>query len=383
MKHLFSIAFLICFIIFASGCSQKKSPTIPSGTQPIVTLPVEQEKEPEIQVAQQPMYAVSLPLSTQNFTADNGENILTVTTPNIEIILPDQDIADAIIIDYLNRTDRHAAAIDTLYDTAKTAYASRLLVNNYLYRVTYSPERIDCSILSLFGQTLQYTGNTHPELHLDSMSYDLITGKPLTLKDILIPKFDIDTLLPLITKSINTQNNGINLFEGYEKTVAENLRESKNWYLSNAGLVFYYAPYEIGPYASGVITGEIAYADLTGILKDAYFPAESDNAPGSLFADPFTVEAANKLTQSAELICTDNGTRTIIYTDGLINDLRIKRVYEQNSEIIFAIRTLSPGDGIILHCSKDNHYEIQYTEGTETKTFNLSFSPDGTPEISS
>lgn len=49
---------------------------------------------------------------------------------------------------------------------------------------------------------------------------------------------------------------------------------SENYYLGKQGLILQYGEYEIGPYVVGLPRLVIPYADLKGILKPEYFPAE-------------------------------------------------------------------------------------------------------------
>lgn len=49
---------------------------------------------------------------------------------------------------------------------------------------------------------------------------------------------------------------------------------TENFYLGKQGLILQYAEYEIGPYVVGLPRLVIPYADLQGILKPEYFPAE-------------------------------------------------------------------------------------------------------------
>ena len=108
---------IICFAMMycICGCSlftTNMSDNSLSTTQPQnnTVETTEQIIEPttqpeELPVAQAPMISVSVPITTETESAEDGTIIFKYSYQNISLILPDPDVADKIIIDFLNRID--------------------------------------------------------------------------------------------------------------------------------------------------------------------------------------------------------------------------------------------------------------------------------------
>ena len=371
-KSLSALLAVIC-ILCLSGCRQ--TPIPPENDTPAPST--EQVSNAHELPEQQPMFAVALPVVTQEHTAEDGTVLLRSVYQNMELTVPDPEVADEVIIDFLNRIDPLTSESGALLEQAKSAYTPGTEFTPYLSQIVFTPMRLDQGVLSLMGEYVEYQGSAHPEVTAFTCTYDLTNGIALSIKDILAGDND-GQLLQAVLDSLSQQKDA--LYEGYEKTVETLLKDSENWYLSKTGLVYCFSPYEIGPYASGVITAEVPYGKLPGILKDAYFPAEKDTSSGSLDVMPFDVENVSTLTQIAEVICSENGQGGVLYTKGLLEDVRIT---SSQNHTIFAAATLSPGDGIILHGAAADSYTVQYDCGNETITSTLAFTADGTPSLSS
>lgn len=365
-KALFFIVTAL-LIQLCCGCVAAPQSTAPSigNTTPIVsTDPTASTTEHE--VSQLPMVAISLPVFTNTRYADDGTAMVQQKYQDIALTIPDADVADSVIIDFLNRTNQNEATIEELYASAMMAYTNAANWSPYLLQTTYAPKRIDLGILSLFGENVIFTGNSHPETNYTAVTYDLTTGVSLTTADILVNSSSMHQLTNLVINTLESMRDETMLYDGYEETVKSALPYSQNWYFTEQGLVFFFSPYEIGPYASGVITAELPYEQLPEILQDAYFPAEKDTASGILLATPFNVDAANTLSQSTEIICQNAQHQIILQTDTSLADLKIIMTDDYSHHTIFATATLTPGDGVILHMSTDDSLHVQYTSNGTT-----------------
>lgn len=380
MRRIYSIlaAFLLLLTLF--GC-KKQGDTGQSPRLPAVDNSSFPTADVQMQIQQQPMIAASMPIVTQNYTDESGQIQLQHIYQNLELIVPDQDVADAIIIDYLNRTDKFHTTAESLFAEAVAANKSEDTGDTFLFQTTYEPKRLDRGVLSLLGSTIIHKGYSHPEVTAESVSYDLATGKALTISDILRPDADLQTLSDHIRNALQEQENTVTFYEGYDRTVQELLENPTNWYFSPNGLVFYYSPYEIAPYSSGVITAQVEYEKLTNILSDAYFPAESDKVKGQLFITPLDVDQLDQFTQIAEVVCTPNEQQYMLYTDGLLEDIRIEQLKEHTAYTIFASPHISPGDGIAIYVSPSDTYKIHYTTEGKRAAKTLAFTADGTPQL--
>jgi len=213
-----------------------------------------------------------------------------------------------------------------------------------------------------------YSGSAHPETLFQSANYDLITGEVLTLSHIITPETTTDTLSNLIIDALNAQKD-TQFYEGYEATITERfsggISSEKSWYFSPEGLCFYFSPYEIAPYASGVIIAQIPYNELTGILDDSYFPAEKEKATGALFVDRYDTDSLESYTQYSELILKESGEKLLISTDKSVYNIRINVNYKEDGSpayTAFAAYSLTPGDAIAIQASSEtkNLLSISY-----------------------
>ena len=382
VKKFFCIAFALVFIITLYGCRQQFSPETSSSTTGAIPPqhPTTEYTEPAANVPQQPMYAISLPIIREE-TADEHGNLLFIHTyRNISLVLPDQEVADKIIIDYLDRTDTTATA-QSMLSIAKEHH-TEASASALPYRLTtdLSPVRIDQSVLSLFGETTEYTGGAHSNETGCSVTYDMTTGNVITWEDILCQGASSEDFSTLLLAALSESNTV--LFEGYEETVTEQFKNgfpnSIGWYMDTLGLCCYFSPYEIGPYSSGIITARIPYEKLTGILSDAYFPKEQDTHSGKFNIIPFDEEALGDFTQITELTLTENGSMYILYADGAISNFSISQEIAPyaNSEYrytcpIFATTTLTPGDAVVLKTDHLNSLSVTYTANGQTITKQL------------
>lgn len=360
MKNILLVFLAFCLLLSFAGCSL---PEVERNQNTTVAATVETEiptTEETIEVFEQkPMIAVSLPVVEQEETSEDGTVIFRYSYRNMSLIVPDPEVADKVILDYLNRIDHTTVLAQQISEAAKTAYSGNSQWTPYLCQIGYDPMRIDAGILSLFGSYTEYSGTPHPEKSYLSINYDLLTGNVLNLDDILTADFATDTLYQYVIDILSAQKDENNLYNGFETIVQERFHSEQAsdmcWYFSQTGLCFYFSPYEIAPYASGVITAEIPYEKLTGILNDAYFPSEFECGSNDILQETFNENALDKFTQFSEVILDDSGNKILLYTEGVISHIQIEVGYwnTDNTEFtpeytVFSAYSLTPGDAIMV-----------------------------------
>ena len=120
-------------------------------------------------------------------------------------------------------------------------------------------------VISLVFLNYSYTGGAHGNYGYDAHTYDLQTGKELTLAD-LVQSDKLQDFYRLVSiKLLNTNRDllfpeTVTDIETFLKSKAttstqaqlESYGHLSNWYLTPQGIVFFYNPYEIAPYAAGV-----------------------------------------------------------------------------------------------------------------------------------
>ena len=219
-----------------------------------------------------------------------------------------------------------------------------------------------------------FSGANHPERTCVSASYDMQTGDVLTLASIMHKDASIDDLCKLVLERLDELAEGDYLYENYKSTVNERFKMDTStdeaWYFTQTGLCFYFAPYEIAPYASGVITVEIPYEKLKTILHEDYLQ-ESRNVPsGTITVGPFDVDNQNQFSHIAEVIVNAGGNMYTAQTSGYVQDVRIILNDRTSNYTVFAANVLSVGDAVIIQTDDATRpqLKISYKTGNQTVT---------------
>lgn len=400
MKRKLSLLLILCVIMQIMGCSlPSPSPPItsaPSTQPPTITteetsIPVITETTPP-DTPQIPLVSISLPVITESATAENGTVIFNYVFQNISLITQDADVASLIIVDFLNRVDSTRAIAENIYMQAEAAYTGQQEWIPYLCMLSYRPTRIDTGILSMLGTQVSHYGSPHPETVYHSLNYDMVTGGVLSLGDILPDTTSIDALLDLVLQILDAQQETLYLYENYEQTVRSSFSGNSlqnSWYFSPSGLCIFFAPYEIAPYSSGVITAVIPYDALTGIIDDRYFPAESETAYGTMFTGDFLQTDLNTINKFSELVLDTEGDKVLLYTDHMVRNIRIETGIWSSSgsfytpeHTVYCASALVAGDALMLEASfTDTLPQLLLTYETDNATVSRFILKDETGKI--
>ena len=374
---LLALSMIVCF----AGCNPDTQEKPTQNTNAVTeestneatvetTEAVFQDVVPE----QAPMAAVSLPISTTNSYTENDVLLFTYKCQTISLIIPDSEIEDKVILDFQKRLDDFSVSAQELNLQSKDDYQNKKEWTPYFYNILYNPTRIDLSVLSLFGTSTSWSGGAHPTRNCTSANYDLITGDVLTLGSILTHEDALESLCTLLTNSVAEIKAEKYIIDGYEEIIRSRLigNESYNeaWYFDHNGLNFYFSPYEIAPYSSGIITVTIPYEKLTGIIEDKYFPPETDIATGLIQAKRQTDADLSVFTQIAEVVLDKEGEMVFLYTDRAVHNLTVQ-VGSWNTDgtvftedcTVFATPMLTPGDAAMVQLSVPDtmpNVRIQY-----------------------
>ena len=109
------ILLLLCTAFLLGGCTADITPT---GTIPAVVPEEAPEATPNIpdaepDVTEAPvtepentaLLSVSVPATTEEFTLADGTLLYSYTAQHMELILPDEEVVDRVILNFLNRID--------------------------------------------------------------------------------------------------------------------------------------------------------------------------------------------------------------------------------------------------------------------------------------
>ena len=239
MKRITAAALCLCLLL--AGCVQ---------AAPQIT-------EPEI--------LIDLQLHPKEHAVNDGSGtpIFTLTCPEPTLTHPDAAVRDAILLDLNTRIDQWTAEAETLENAAINADSGQL---PWYLSLEGSVTRADRDVVSLLFTLAKYTGGNHPSIQTISVNYDSKTGKALQLSDILKDGCDESELAVEVNRVLAVYAE--DLFDDYESIVGQQFvgGNVENWYLTDSALCFHFAPYAIGPYATGTITAELPYSSISHLL---------------------------------------------------------------------------------------------------------------------
>ena len=141
----------------------------------------------------------------------------------------------------------------------------------FFHSLTFTPARCDGAVLSLVVEEAGYQGGAHGLTYRYGRTYDIATGKQLTLTD--LGEGLSETALPILSQFVQAVRDKDGVF--FPDASEEDLKSvvsDETCYLSDSGLVFISGQYQLQPYAAGIVLFTVSYDDLAGKLKDDYNP---------------------------------------------------------------------------------------------------------------
>lgn len=360
MKRLLAALIGLCLSFACVGCSKgpaaNQTPTSGSTPNDLVTTPTTDPYHSD--QLQQPMHAISMVNVSEDTHADDGTVIFTNSYQKIGLILNGNDAQSVIAEDLDRRTAAFLSDHADIISDAQEHYAMNPADwYPYFTDISYTPTRIDQSVMSLFCNYSVYYGGVHPSYITDSVTYDLSTGKTLNLGNILADSCTSSDLYTLVDTALAPDADA--LYFDYQDWLQDifsvDLNKITNWYFSRAGLCFHFAPYEIAPYSSGTIIATIPYEQLEGILTEEFYPTELKDSNGSLYVEFFLPDDTERFTFLAEIELDADGTDILIHPDATVSDVRIESG-EWSSDgsrfipvsTVFAADAVGLGNGILL-----------------------------------
>ena len=115
-----------------------------------------------------------------------------------------------------------------------------------------------------------------------------------------------------------------------------------------------------------MITAEIPYARLTGLLQADYLPAARAAATGEVTISAFTPDLAKNFNHTAELVIDPEGRMFLVHTEGTVQDIRITMTDSDESYTIFAANSLSDGEAIMVQSQDARNLELSYLSNGKT-----------------
>ena len=139
--------------------------------------------------------------------------------------------------------------------------------------------RADETAVSFLYSDYSYAGGVHGGTDVSSGNYDTGSGKEILLNDIVKEK---DGLVEALKKELVEKYGENTFFPEMPETLAKEVRQEDDlkltWVLEPQGVCFFFSPYEIGPYASGVLSVTLPYTSYGDLFTENYRPAEDAGA---------------------------------------------------------------------------------------------------------
>ena len=253
------------------------------------------------------------------------------------------------------------------------------------YRDTeYWVQRADQHMVSILEEFSDYSGGAHGMYGCSGVNYDTETGKELWINDIIK---QTDLLTGIITDKLYDKYSQDTFYENIEEQIMAYEPETYNWTMNDQGLTFYFNPYEIAPYAAGLLTVTLRYEENPSLFEEKYLPVdgmgyirklpmsevqEIDLDQEDNRIDSLSIRAVSdteeereygiyhiEITKNTDIykdgegygfdfstylacLCKEGKERYYLYIEGIAeNDYKTLSIYDLNGEEISLIKTMS------------------------------------------
>jgi hypothetical protein len=154
---------------------------------------------------------------------------------------------------------------EDIKEAAKSGYPFRQYNATSTYKAAYNQN----GLLSITVDYYQFTGGAHGATERKPYNYDLETGKELSLQDLFKAGVNYKEILNReIAAQIKANPEG-DYFTQPEMGF-ETIDDDQPFYLTDGGLVVYFAQYEIAPYVAGIPEFKILFGQLKGSVNPRF-----------------------------------------------------------------------------------------------------------------
>ncbi len=206
------------------------------------------------------------------YKAEDGKTLLTSNFTYPFVVSNNTKFETLVNTYFENKIKEIKEYEEDSYLSAKNFYESfpDTALLPYTMEVNFSTECNDQNLLSFKLLSNSYLGGAHSNPMTKGVTFDIVSNKVLTFEHMYINNIAVvnSTLNRLIEEYVE-DNNLYDMLYPYEKGQLP-LPYKDNFYLSKKGVTYIYNPYEIAPFATGIINITIPYEKLLDILSD-YF----------------------------------------------------------------------------------------------------------------
>ncbi|MBD5444859.1 MAG: DUF3298 and DUF4163 domain-containing protein [Lachnospiraceae bacterium] len=294
MKKQLIFAALLSTTLLCNSCGTKNNvanddilPNDASQTNDVLSTNTSETNESDTQTAEnnQPandsgVVIIDSKTVEDQDTADDGTVIYSRSyTQPLVTIANNAEAAEKINADLQSRIDAFTAS-DSIRKESHEYYEISSKEEGYDFfeyneSLGFEKVRSDTNVISFIMNSSGYMGGAHGFYNSFGLNYDTKTGELIDFAALSddADKFYNDTLAynRELTQTDEYKERMFpeDFFDGSELEAV--LYGDEKWYLSDEGLVFISNPYELGPYASGIIEFVIPYDKLAEMgLKEEY-----------------------------------------------------------------------------------------------------------------
>lgn len=325
---------ILLMAAFLGGCSagQKGAsiPTEPSAsaqTESAESAPSDQDGKSESETLTQDEQAVK-PLSIyieteyQSEMSDDGTMLVNSHYPKIWIADEDSghEALSQALTEYTEKlAEGNAQEVAELKADAEEGIKEGWWTDGTYYTSELDAQvmRSDSTVVSILFTVSSFSGGAHPNYGYQTVNFDSRTGKELALEDAL-EDGQLDKLPELLSTKL-LEMYPPETFYASSKDLVGTIRAALEdtgkdgtdsggvtWTFGNDGIRFYFAPYEIAPYAAGAQMVTLRYADNPELVKQEYVDAPSDFIEPLMMDVPATLPGGEAKTMKLSYLPSGN-----------------------------------------------------------------------------
>lgn len=362
------LALMLCPMLFA--CSLTKDLEIPP--LPEISQQTEQGQQPELDQRPEESATPTMELPTAPETQENYVLVKTETVSRTHMD-PQSGTQPILIVSYesptvyvggrdavTERINEHLAHLNETYVTGLdygfgTSTGENTLlewaIDNYTMLVdtdggemlapyssyqTVRTMRADEQVLALRYNTNEYTGGAHGNYVDRAYLFDTQTGDVLRLEQLTEDPDSLHNFLQDAMMSLYREDKdgyyAERMVEEYLATSGMTLEEAfgalirdGSWYLDGEGLVLFSDPYELAPYAAGIIEFVIPYESLKSQINEKWLPKEQ-HTNGSLRPEARENIPDGSIQELDRLTLDPDGQHVCLIAEGTVRNVRVSQV---------------------------------------------------------
>ena len=125
------LLFCLCAVILLAGCKANPD-TVHTLPSPDFAQDGINEDAVQEAYSSKELLAVSVPAVTERYTDEDGRELFSYTAQHMQFIFPDAEVADKVILDFLNRVDVSRSDAEDILRAAQNDYTDTLFLSNHI-----------------------------------------------------------------------------------------------------------------------------------------------------------------------------------------------------------------------------------------------------------